>query len=492
MRYHLLTLGCPKNTVDSEGMAGLLADAGYKPTQRPDRADVLIVNTCGFIGPARDESIGALRELGRRKRPHQLLIATGCLVQRAGASLQRELPEVDAILSTRRWYEIANLVAQLRQDRYGDIPAAGLTAAPDLLRANVGLVLNRDEAMPAQAIAVPVARRPVGTSAYLKIADGCSAPCAFCTIPGIKGPWRSKPLAAIVQEAESLVTQGVREIILIAQDTTAYGYDWGQRDQLAPLLDSLCASLPGDIWLRLMYAFPGRVTPRLVESMARHSQIVHYLDMPLQHGDAATLARMRRPSPSVAARNICDLRAAMPDIAIRSGFIVGYPGESEAEFQGLLDFLAEHELDKVGVFTFCQEDGTPAGAMPGQIPQAVKEERRDRAMELQQAISLRRNRAQVGRTLDVLIEGVGDGISVGRSYRDAPEVDGMVLIQHELASGQRLPITISGAMAYDLLGQPATSDDRPPATDDSPQRVMQRRHEGHEATQPRRREGKKV
>ncbi|MCW5881328.1 MAG: 30S ribosomal protein S12 methylthiotransferase RimO [Anaerolineae bacterium] len=492
MRYHLLTLGCPKNTVDSEGMAGLLADAGYKPTQRPDRADVLIVNTCGFIGPARDESIGALRELGRRKRPHQLLIATGCLVQRAGASLQRELPEVDAILSTRRWYEIANLVAQLRQDRYGDIPAAGLTAAPDLLRANVGLVLNRDEAMPAQAIAAPVARRPVGTSAYLKIADGCSAPCAFCTIPGIKGPWRSKPLAAIVQEAEALVTQGVREIILIAQDTTAYGYDWGQRDQLAPLLDSLCASLPGDIWLRLMYAFPGRVTPRLVESMARHSQIVHYLDMPLQHGDAATLARMRRPSPSVAARNIRDLRAAMPDIAIRSGFIVGYPGETEAEFQGLLDFLAEHELDKVGVFTFCQEDGTPAGAMPDQVPQAVKEERRDRAMELQQAISLRRNRAQVGRTLDVLIEGVGDGISVGRSYRDAPEVDGMVLIQHELASGQRLPITISGAMAYDLLGQPATSDDRPPATDDSPQRVMQRRHEGHAATQPRRREGKKV
>ncbi|MFN8471775.1 MAG: 30S ribosomal protein S12 methylthiotransferase RimO [Anaerolineae bacterium] len=454
MRYHLVTLGCPKNVVDSEGMSGLLAEAGYRPTQRPDRADVLIVNTCGFIGPAKDESIAALKDLGAAKRPGQLLIATGCLVQRAGEALQREIPEVDAVLSTRRWYEIANLVAGLRRDRYGDIPDAGFVAAPDLLQPTISLVPNRDEAMPAEAIINPVRRRHVGVSAYLKIADGCSAPCAFCTIPGIKGPWRSKPVDAVVQEALSLVGQGVQELILVAQDTTAYGYDWGQRDQLAPLLDRLCAELPTSVWLRLMYAFPGRVTPLLIETMARHAQIVHYLDMPLQHGHAATLARMRRPSPSVAGRNIRDLRDAMPDIAIRSGFIVGYPGETEEEFQGLLDFLSEHELDKVGVFTYCREDGTPAGVLAEQVPQEVKEERRARAMEHQQAISLRRNRAQVGRTLDVLIEGVGDGLSVGRTYRDAPEVDGMVLIQQELSAGQRIPIEITGAMDYDLLGRP--------------------------------------
>ncbi len=454
MRYHLVTLGCPKNVVDSEGMSGLLADAGYRPTQRPDRADVLIVNTCGFIGPAKDESLSVLKELGAKKRPGQLLIATGCLVQRAGEALQREIPAVDAVLSTRRWYEIANLVAGLRRDRYGDIPDAGFVAAPDLLQPTIALVPNRDIAMPAEAIANPVRRRHVGVSAYLKIADGCSAPCAFCTIPGIKGPWRSKPMDAVVQEAMSLVEQGVQEFILVAQDTTAYGYDWGQRDQLAPLLDRLCAELPSSVWLRLMYAFPGRVTPLLIETMARHPQITHYLDMPLQHGHPATLARMRRPAPSVAGRNIRDLRAAMPDIAIRSGFIVGYPGETEEEFQGLLDFLTEHELDKVGVFTYCREDGTPAGAMGEQVSQDLKEERRARAMEHQQAISLRRNRAQVGRTLDVLIEGAGDGLSVGRTYRDAPEVDGMVLLQREMPAGRRIAVEITGAMDYDLLGRP--------------------------------------
>lgn len=458
MRYYLITMGCPKNVVDSEGMSGLLAEAGYRQTQRADRADVLIVNTCGFIGPAKEESIAALRDLGAKKRAGQLLIATGCLVQRAGAALQREIPGLDAVLSTRRWYEIANLVSQVRRDRYGDIPEQGLTSAPDLLAANVGLTLNRDEAMPAEAIVNPVARRPAGASAYLKIADGCSAPCAFCTIPGIKGPWRSKPAHAIVQEAESLVSQGVQEIILVAQDLTAYGYDLGGRDQLAGLLDQLCQVLPTTVWLRLMYAFPGRVTPRLIETMARHPQIVHYLDMPLQHGHATTLTRMRRPLPSIAGRNIRDLRAAMPDIAIRSGFIVGYPGETEEEFQGLLDFLSEFELDKVGVFTYCQEDGTPAGGMANQVPQSVKEERRARAMEHQQGISLSKNRAQVGRTLDVLIEGAGDGISIGRTYRDAPEVDGMVLIQQELPTGRRMPIEITGAMDYDLLGRPVEVD----------------------------------
>ncbi len=453
MNYYLLTLGCPKNIVDSEGMAELLERAGYRSSAHPEDAEVLIVNTCGFIGPARDESVGALRELGAQKRPGQLLIAAGCLVQRAATELVDEIPGLDAVLSTRRWYEIAEVVATLRHQTYGDIPETG-QIAPRLKLNGAGLTLNRDEAMPAKAITHALPRKHVGASAYLKIADGCSAPCAFCTIPGIKGPWRSKAPDAVVAEARALVAQGVKEIILIAQDTTAYGYDWGQRDQLACLLEKICAEVPDLLWLRLMYAFPGRVTPHLIGTMARLPQVVHYLDMPLQHGHPAVLARMRRPPDAVARRNVHDLRAAMPDITIRTGFIVGYPGETETEFQGLLDFVEELQFDKVGVFTYCQEAGTPAGEMPGQIPEEVKQERRARVMELQQRISLKKNRKLVGQKLDVLVDGAGDGISVGRTYRDAPEVDGMVILQRVLPVGEMICARITGAMEYDLLARP--------------------------------------
>lgn len=460
MRYYLQTLGCPKNIVDSEGMAELLDRAGYRVSRGPVEAEILIVNTCGFIGPARDESVGVLRELAAQKQPGQLLIAAGCLVQRAGEGLMGEIPGVDAVLSTRRWYEIVNLVATLRHQNYGDIPSAGRIGAPLKLN-GADLRMNRDEPMPIEAIANPFPRKPVGASAYLKIADGCSASCAFCTIPGIKGPWRSKRPDAIVEEARALVAQGVKEIILIAQDTTAYGYDWGQRDQLASLLEKICAEVPDLEWLRLMYAFPGRVTPRLIETMARLPQVVHYLDMPLQHGHPAVLARMRRPPDAVARRHVQELRAAMPDIAIRTGFIVGYPGETEAEFQGLLDFVKELQFDKVGVFTYCQEPGTPAGEMPDQVAEEVKQERRARVMELQQRISLKKNRKLVGRKMAVLVDGAGDGISVGRTYRDAPEVDGMVIIQRELPVGEIIRAHITGAMEYDLLARPEQDASRP-------------------------------
>lgn len=431
MQYFLLTLGCPKNVVDSEGMSQLLGQAGYRPTEQPDEADVLIVNTCGFIGPAKDESVGVLQELGQMKRNGQLLIAAGCLVQRDNGQLMRDVPEIDAVLSTRRWYEIVDLVGRLRNRSYGDIPDSGWVNPID--------------------VALP--RQSVGASAYLKIADGCSAPCTFCTIPGIKGAWRSKPVAEIVREAQELVDQGVQEIILIAQDTTAYGYDRGERDALAPLIDSIVAAVPELPWLRLMYAYPGRVTPRLAETMARHPQVCNYIDIPLQHGDSDVLARMKRPSDRVAKSTVRRLRDAMPDIAIRTGFIVGFPGETEAEFQGLLDFVSEMRFDKVGVFTYCQEDDTPAGAMPDQVPEDVKAERRARVMELQQQISLQKNREFVERELDVLIEGAGDGISVGRTYRDAPEVDGLVIVQGEWPTDVRLPVHITAAMEYDLLGE---------------------------------------
>jgi len=453
MRYHLITLGCPKNVVDSEGMAELLDRAGYRASAHPEEADVLIVNTCGFIGPAKAESVGVLRKLAARKQPGQVLIAAGCLVQRAAGDLVHEIPGLDAVLSTRRWYEIAQLVADLRRRDYGDIPEPGQVAVPLKLN-GAGLSMNRDEAMPAAAIAQALPRKHVGASAYLKIADGCSAPCAFCTIPGIKGPWRSKSPEAVVAEAQALVAHGVKEIILIAQDTTAYGYDWGQRDQLAGLLEKICAEVPDLAWLRLMYAFPGRVTPRLIETMARQPQVVHYLDMPLQHGHPAVLARMRRPSDSVARRTVHELRAVMPDIAIRTGFIVGYPGETEAEFQGLLDFVEALQFDKVGVFTFCPEAGTPAAELPDQIPEEIKQARRARVMELQQRISLKKNRKFIGQKMDVLVEGAGDGISVGRTYRDAPEVDGMVIFQCEFPVGEMVRARITGAMEYDLLARP--------------------------------------
>ena len=260
-------------------------------------------------------------------------------------------------------------------------------------------------------------------------------------------------MAEIVAEARDLVSQGVKEIILIAQDTTAYGYDRGERDALAPLVDAILEAVPELPWLRIMYAFPGRVTPRLVETMARHPQVCHYLDMPLQHGHPDTLARMRRPAVSVARRNVEMLRQAMPDIAIRTGFIVGYPGETEEEFQGLLDFIAEMAFDKVGVFTYCREPGTPAYELPDQIPESVKEARREAVMLLQQRISMAKNRALVGQEMEVLVEGTGDGISVGRTYRDAPEVDGLVILRGEWPVNEMVRARITGAMEYDLWGE---------------------------------------
>lgn len=431
MRYYLLSLGCPKNVVDSEGMAALLDRAGFAATENPEQADVLIVNTCGFIGPAKAESVAALRELGALKRDGQLLIAAGCLVQREDGKLMREVPQIDAVLSTRRWYEIVQLIGRLRHREYGDIPDDGW----------------------ADPIEVQLPRRAVGASAYLKIADGCSAPCSFCTIPSIKGAWRSKPVEQIVREARELVDQGVQEIVLIAQDTTAYGYDRGERDALAPLIERILEAVPALPWLRIMYAFPGRVTPRLIESMARYPQVCHYLDIPLQHAHPDVLARMRRPGVEVARETVRHLREAMPDIAIRTAFIVGFPGETEEEFQALLDFVEEMRFDRVGVFTYCREEGTPAAAMPNQVPEEVKEERRARIMELQQRISLEKNRALVGCELEVLIEGAGDGISVGRTYRDAPEVDGLVIVYGEWPVNSMLRVRITGAMEYDLLGE---------------------------------------
>ncbi|RLC67143.1 MAG: 30S ribosomal protein S12 methylthiotransferase RimO, partial [Chloroflexi bacterium] len=272
-------------------------------------------------------------------------------------------------------------------------------------------------------------------------------------IPTIKGPARSRPVADVVSDARTLVAQGVKEIVLIAQDTTAYGRDRGQNDALPDLIEAILEATPELAWLRLMYTYPQHISPRLIETMARHPQVCHYLDMPLQHGHPDVLRRMRRPHDvDRVCRLIEDLRAAMPDIALRTAFIVGYPGETEAEFETLLDFVTEMDFDHVGAFTYSPEAGTPAAELPGQLPAEVKVERYERLMALQQGISLERNRAQVGRTLDVLLEGSGDGLSVGRSYRDAPEIDGLVIVTGELPVGEMVPVRIEEAMAYDLAG----------------------------------------
>jgi ribosomal protein S12 methylthiotransferase len=297
-----------------------------------------------------------------------------------------------------------------------------------------------------------------GASAYLKIADGCRRPCAFCAIPLIKGTAVSRPMSTILEEARSLQELGVRELNLIAQDTTDYGHDLGMKDGLAVLLENLARTAPEIEWMRILYAYPGYVTDRLIEVMASTPQIVPYLDMPLQHAHPATLQRMRRPANiDWVYRTLEKMRAAMPHLALRTTFIVGYPGETEEEFETLLDFIEEIRFDRVGTFQFSFEPGTPSEPLGDPVPAQVKQERYERLMERQQAISLEKNQAFVGQTMRVLVEGQGDGLSLGRTYRDAPEIDGMVIIENELPIGEMLPVRITGAMAYDLSGMIATT-----------------------------------
>ncbi len=456
MKYYLESLGCPKNLVDAQGMARLLKRLGYQPVDEPRRAQVLIVNTCGFIEDAREESLAELRDLADQKRDGQLLIAAGCLSQRWGEALSDHVPGLDALLGTRRWYEIGSLIRQLRAGKDG---------------ATRDLVALLDEAAPgANGDRERFARQ--GASAYLKIADGCSAPCAFCAIPLIKGPAVSLPADAIVENAVELVRYGVKELVLIAQDTTAYGRDRGERDALPDLVQHILREVPaspalgdgaeaegssGLHWLRLMYAYPGHVSPWLIEVMAREPRVCNYLDLPLQHAHPDVLRRMKRPANVKRIRRLIgDLRAAMPDVALRTSFIVGYPGETEQEFEELLGFVAHLRPDRVGVFRYSAEEGTAAATLPDPVPEEVKTDRYDRLMALQQQISLKSNQAQIGRTLDVLVEGSGDGLHVGRSYRDAPEIDGLVFVPGDTSAdlvGTVRKVHITGAMEYDLVGE---------------------------------------
>ncbi len=441
--FHLISLGCAKNTVDSDSMAQLLGGAGFRPVTRPEEAGVLLVNTCGFIGPARDESYRALQEMADIKRDGQLLIAAGCLTQRYGAEVVQRVPGIDGLLGTRRWMDIVEVVTRLRRREHPEplyhLPDEAVTVGTDegeALRASVQ-----------------------GASAYIKIADGCRRPCAFCAIPLIKGTAVSRPREAILDEARRLRDAGVREIILIAQDSTDYGHDLGLKEGLSGLLEGLVAAVPDMDWIRILYAFPGYVTDRMIETMASHEQLIPYLDMPLQHAHPQTLRRMRRPANmNWVHRTLEKMRRAMPDLALRTTFIVGYPGETEAEFQALMDFIEKVRFDRVGAFQFSFEPGTTSEPLGDPVPAEVKQERWERLMARQQQISLEKNQALVGRTLQVLVEGQGqvegsgEPISIGRSYRDAPEIDGVVVVEGDIPAGEIAPVRITGALAYDLSG----------------------------------------
>ncbi len=427
MRVYLVTLGCPKNEVDSAGMAALLERAGHRLVDNPRRAEALVVNTCGFIAPAREESLDLLEDLARQKRPGQVLVAAGCM---AGpyADLLRQVPGLDALLETSRWREVAALLAQL----------SGREGQP----------LPKPEGVAGLSVAY-------GGSAYLKIAEGCDAHCAFCTIPRIKGPYRSVPREALLAEARALVEAGVREIVLVAQDTTAYGRDLGQADGLPDLVESLLEAVPDLPWLRLMYTYPSRITPRLIEVMARSPQVCPYLDVPLQHAHPATLRRMGRPADPEAIRLLIRrLRRTIPDLALRTTFIVGYPGETEEEFAALREFVLEQAFERVGVLVYSLEADTPAARLPDPVPREVALRRRDELMRLQHEIAARWARRQVGRTVEVLVEGVGEeGLIVGRTRWDAPEVDGLVLASGRAAVGEVVPVRLTAASDYDLWGE---------------------------------------
>ena len=434
--FHLVSLGCAKNTVDSDSMAQLLIRDGYHAVDNPAHANVLIVNTCGFIGPAKQESLDVLRELADGKRQNQILIAAGCLTQRYGAEVAEKVPGVDGVLGTRRWMDIVQVVRELRKGPHPE-PLYHLPEAK---------TVGTDEQ---NTMRVSVA----GASAYLKIADGCRRPCAFCAIPLIKGTAVSRPVDSILDEARRLRDAGVRELVLIAQDTTDYGHDLGMKDGLAILLEQLTTSVPDMDWIRIMYAYPGYVTDRLIDVMASSKQVLSYLDMPLQHAHPKTLYRMRRPSNiDWVHRTLSKMRSKISNLAIRTTFIVGYPGETDEEYQALLDFVREIRFDRVGTFQFSFEPGTTSEPLGDPIPAEVKQERFEQLMELQQGISMQINQSYVGRTLDVLVEGKDKGISIGRSYRDAPEIDGMVFIEGTARVGSIVPVKISGAMAYDLTG----------------------------------------
>ncbi len=446
--FFIENLGCPKNAVEGEGMAERLAGAGYSPADGAADADIVIVNTCSFIRPAQEESIDRLFYYLGRRRAGQKVVAAGCLAERFGEALAQDMPELDGVLGTRRWFEIDRLVGEIERGArpcwHGADPAA-------------------DPSFPRQAD---------GPTAYVKIAEGCNMSCTFCAIPGFKGAQRSKSRSEIVQEIRELADGGVREVILVSQNTTAYGQDLAQAPAdrgtaLARLLEEICAGVPHLPWLRFHYCYPGWVNDHLLETMARLPQVVKYLDMPLQHAHPDVLRAMNRPRDVEHVKAVlARARELMPQVALRTTFIVGFPGETAGQFETVLRFMETVQFDHAGIFPYFPEEGTPAASLPGQLSDRLKERRKGRALELQQGISLARNQAYVGSEMEVLVEGAADdspatsalaaggaGRLIGRTFRDAPEVDGFVVFRGRAQRGDFVRVRIAGAGPYDLFGE---------------------------------------
>lgn len=427
MKIYLLTLGCAKNRVDSECLAGALKAAGHELVPEVEQAQAAIVNTCGFIRPAVEESIEAILDLEELRQNGELekIGVVGCLVNRYREGLTSEIPSVDFWAETEDWESVLKSLATPLDGarRRGLLPST-----PKYTR-------------------------------YLKISEGCGNRCAYCAIPSIRGPLRSLPVDVIVKEAQQLVGEGARELCVVGQDLTVYGTDNGSGKGLTELLDALESSLPYDIWIRLLYLHPTRVTNKLLERVAAGRQIIPYLDIPVQHGDPEILAHMNRDIKPGALRSIFrTAREINPDFTLRTTCMVGFPGEKKKHFDNLIDFVKEVRFDRMGAFTFYAEEGTPAECMAGQVSEATKKKRLDALMRVQEEISFERQQSFVGRELRVLVDRVvtEEGFAEGRSFREAPEVDGLIEIRNirkDIKEGDMINVKITEAMTHDMAGE---------------------------------------
>ena len=448
-----ISLGCDKNLVDSEKMLGLLAHKGHRIVDREEDADVIVVNTCCFIHDAKEESVNTILEMAEWKKAGRLkaLIVAGCLAQRYAGEMEEEIPEVDAVIGTTGYDRIVDVIDQVLEKKDHD-----------------GLEKGMIPCLPSLDILPPSLkdRRMVttgGYTAYLKIAEGCNKRCTYCIIPSIRGPYRSFPMEDLIEEAKILARDGVRELILIAQETTIYGVDRYGRKCLPDLLKALCR-IDGIEWIRLLYCYPEEITDDLITVMIEEPKICHYLDMPIQHSQDRILRMMgRRTGHDELVSLIGRLRERIPDIAIRTTLITGFPGETEEEFRCLMKFVEEMEFERLGVFPYSAEEGTPAADMEDQIPQEVRQSRRDAIMELQQEISAGISCSCIGQIMDVLIDGYlyDEDVYLGRTFMDAPGIDGNVFVRSkgELISGDIVPVIICEASEYDLIGDVYYADE---------------------------------
>ena len=439
MKLLCISLGCDKNLVDSEKMLGMLYEDGFSFTDDEAEADVILVNTCCFIGDAKEESVNTLLEMAeyRKSGPCKALIVTGCMAQRYKEEITREIPEVDAVVGTTAFDEIVKVIRGVLSGQEHIQQFEELSALPGT-----------------------EGRRLVTTGgcyAFLKIAEGCDKRCTYCIIPYLRGPYRSVPMEKLVREAEELAEKGIKELILVAQETTLYGADLYGRKCLPELLRNLCR-IPGIQWIRIQYCYPEEITDELIQTIREEGKICHYLDIPIQHASDRILKRMNRRTNQAELREmIGKLRREIPDIALRTTLISGFPGETQEDHEELCRFVDEMEFERLGVFAYSLEEDTPAASFPDQVPQEVKEERRDEIMELQQEIAFEACEAMVGRELEVLIEGkvADENAYVGRTYMDAPGVDGMIFVNTglELMTGDFVRVRVTGALEYDLIGE---------------------------------------